>query len=241
MSEDDVIRIRTSSLTPSMLSEGKLKNFLEWMHSGFGTDLTKFNQYLERNKDEPSLAWQKMSLLQSVIAQPELFGRIKDVSDILMERMDFEKFFKDGSASIANGVWQMCEKSPRPEVAQTGAVIIAEYLRYKVAKDPNFVSDFSGVFKNDFTYGVAITGKMRHAALRDSIVMVQNALVDAVANDKDKYVLNRGIPFLALYKEDAAPNVSRIWTQKLQDVKFASKYDIVKGDMPATATPVFKP
>jgi hypothetical protein len=194
--------------------------------------------YFEIHGDCDHLDEDKVSIIGDLVKTPQDFSDITKTFESLLKHVDMvDGYFSKQSHSFDTMLWGMYAKKPSQEVVKIATTLMADYLRDRILQDNHYKPDFSFLLNHLNTDGLA--AEMNKVSQKDSVLMIQHALVDYVAKEGPNLPLNRGAAMLPVLSSDVKPEVAALWTHKMTDVTVSTKYSIKHGDI-AVASPVFE-
>ena len=138
--------------------EELLEEYAIWTRYAKDGDVKEFEQYLRDYAISPHIHDDKISLLKEIVRAPQEFSDPLAIFDKLTDRdFDFKKFFEEAPDNIHEGIWTMFAKSPLPDVAHIGAVMIAEHARDNLIHKEKYDVSMPALFSMDVT-GAAPAG-----------------------------------------------------------------------------------
>lgn len=213
----------------------KYATFQTAVHAGSSTLI---DVYFDIHSDCDHLEQDKIKIIDEMVREPSKLSKPLHTYQALTKHIDVnDGHFDKQSASFDQLVWRMYAAQPTDEVAQVGARLMAEFLRHKLLRDMQYAPDFS--FLTSGENGGALWKEFKSVALKDSVKVIQNALVDYVSKEGPTLPLNRAAGMLPILAEDAKPQTSALWTQKISDFRITTGYSMQHGDV-HKASPVFE-
>lgn len=199
-------------------------------------NMEEVKTYFRRREGQRHIEDTKALLLDRVIEEPEKFHRKADLVETIGKGFNFPAYFKKRGDEKITGLMTMHAASPTPDTAKAGAILLAEYIKTSVLNDEAFLPQFivpKSAERN------RMTAAMEQAALKGSIIAIQNALVDIVSEQVENRRVTDAAGMLNFLSTMVKPHVSLVWTKKIlsfNDVKQAGV-----GPGKTTLAPVFEP
>lgn len=214
----------------------KYATFLKIVQTG-NRDL--IDVYFDIHEDCGHIAHDKVRIISDLVSAPQNFSAPAKSFVALSKHIDMtDGYFGKQSHAFDTMLWRMYAAQPSADVVKVATTLMADYLRYRLLQDMSYKPDFS--FLETDLKSNGLSAEMKGVSLKDSVVAIQNALVDYVANEGPNLPLNRGAAMLPILSQDAKAQTSALWTKKITDFKAVTGFHPVKGDV-VIATPVFEP
>jgi hypothetical protein len=198
-------------------SEQKENPLIGWAQAAI-PELRRIQTFLETEQDRRWVADCARTTIVSLLQYPQLYRQPDRTADLLLE-YGINKAKAEWGEDTNPKIWALATEDPRPETARCGAMFAAEYI-------------WRALGKSGGTYELPLkeifSGAANADATKASILAIQNALVDHVAEHQGDTALTRGAAILALLAEEPG---SELWTKKLTDVKIRHVYSDKHGDV----------
>lgn len=187
-------------------------------------DMDRLSLTLKAVENDQDRQLVMQALLSDAIRAPDQYPKIGEMLDRLINRrMDFVPFFT-GAYKVSDAhILGMPAKSPYGPVSHTAGVLYAEFIRAAHMAG----SGYNGL-NADAVFAAA--GAIPRAAVEQSIVAVQNELVNHVDTDGPMMPFHRGAAFLLYLREENDP-AAKLWTDRLEKVERRTVYDVKRGDL----------
>lgn len=189
----------------------------------------KLRDFIRQHENCEHLPDDQMRFVQNMMDAHQIHPRKSASISVLLERnFQADKFFEaieQRNPEFEKRLWNFYAREPIADTAKAAAILVAEYIRYKILTTGK-------------TYELPLDALFANASDRtkESILAIQNALVEYVANEGPNLALNRGGAMLKILAEDL--DGSELWTRKLSDIQTKSGYHPVRGDV-FSMKPVF--
>lgn len=200
-----------------------IKKMLEDVERG---DVRNVQAFFRKIKGASREYEMKACALDKIITAPEKVSNASELIDAIGKGFDYRSFFKEGEDRIQK-VLCMYTRKPTPETAEAGARLVAEYLRVSILDNENFVPTFIVGIGDDAS---GVMDAMHKAALQNSIIATQNALVDLVSQEKSMPI-NLAPGMLRFLTGEVKLDVSKIWTKKIISFDDKVKFHPTLGEM----------
>ncbi len=173
-------------------------------------------------------------LVTELIGNPSAILRKEDlVKTIFDSGFMAEEIFEaldDGTTPFEKDMWNLYAADPGEDAARAGGKLMAEYIRYCIINNDKYEMPLKQLFS---TAASAIDESRR---MSESVVAIQNALVDYVAIEGPTLPLNKGASMLNVFNDAEG---AEWWTKKLVEIKRKESYSTTKGDI-VSYEPVFQ-
>lgn len=219
------------------LKKAKLEERAAFERAKEEGDIPTLEQYFKAHEDCGHLNNDKKEIVTGLISNPK--GRANALAVFeatTATNFDFEKLF-ESSMFLEGDLWNVYARESTPDTAKIGAIMMAEYIRFKVVRDGNYKFDFDSIMKTA-KQPDGLSGEAHKTALQNSILAVQHALVDYVQKDANGLVAHRGAAFLSIMGSDLPKdalaltsqtmtgfNTRRLESLRAETVKFEPVYE----------------
>lgn len=174
--------------------------------------------YFDIHESCDHIASDKIRVIEDLVKTPQAFSAPLKTYDALQKHIDMtDGYFGKQSHAFDTMLWNMYAQSPSYEAAKVAATMMADYMRYRILQDTKYKPDFSFLRGDLGTDG--LSAEMDKVSKKDSVLTIQHALVDYVANEGPNLPLNRGAAMLPILASDVSAETSSIWSQKMTDFR----------------------
>lgn len=204
--------------------------------AAFDGDIETVRDILHRNRKTSTYQTYKTQMVLDIAGAPEKYkAPVALLEEITSSNFTYDDLFSpiENMGALETVVWSMHAKSPLPEVAKAAAMIMAEYMSYRIRHEGEaFSPQYLSMLRN--AEGTDLIEAHKLAQAKGSIIATQNALVDLVeAAKEDKgMILQKGPKMLPFLQEIVSENVSNLWSRKLVDVNAVMAESVARGRLP---------
>jgi hypothetical protein len=221
-------------LFESLTASVKKAQFDQLLKSAQKGDAHSVEKYFIQHARCDHAAKDRAEVFDAILKDPKDFIRPAQIMNNLSRGFEFGAYFKDKPERVQD-LWTVHARYPRPETAEFGAMIAAAYLRANVLYDTSFKMDFAALLK-PAAGSKSLSAKLDDVQRRDSVIAVQNALVDFIREEGPKTPITSPAGMLhflqAMEGVDAA--TSSIWLRKITGFDTKTTYSMKDGDISVT-------
>lgn len=197
--------------------------------------LSQLEDYCDLREGNADFSSDKRVVVEAMVRTPEeCLYKKRALALLTRNNFDFQSFFLERPTLTIGALVGMYRTDPTPETAEVAAILTSEYLRLHVLNNLEFEIDMTNVCLHAERPTGRLQQAIAQASARDSVIAVQNALVDYVRKEGPNMPMTRGAAVLSFLAKDVATEGSvetaNFWTRKITGFREGARYSPQTGE-----------
>lgn len=200
-------------------------------------DVAVVEEFFRNHKGHSHVVQEKTKIASHMIMYPDYFKNSLALFEVATATdYSFDHLFENRQIEESD-LWTMPVRAATPDIVKVAARLLAEYIRREIALKDDYKFNPDKLIAT-YTYADGLSGEAKKTEVKNTILAVQNALVDYVAEEGDNLMPTRGAAFLKIMGEDLPKGIHQLTTQKITGFH-AKRLESLRGETFKTA-PVFE-